>query len=114
MDFWGGLDQLLATQDLIIERPKGSRHPRYNDAVYPLDYGHLQGTTSNDGCEIDVWRGSLKGVGLVGVICTADLKKKDAELKLLVDCTDAEMQKIEAFHNVGMVGLLIKRPMPDK
>ena len=45
--------ELLASQALMIDRPKGSIHPRYEDMIYPFDYGYLADTTSGDGIGID-------------------------------------------------------------
>ncbi len=60
--FWQSMTQLLITNSLIIDRPKGTTHPRYPDLIYPLDYGYLENTTSSDGGGIDVWLGSLNTV----------------------------------------------------
>ena len=37
-DFWLALDKLVSESKIIIDRPKGSRHPKYPDCVYPFDY----------------------------------------------------------------------------
>ena len=37
-----------------IDRPLGFRHPKYN-TVYPVNYGFVPGTKSDDGEEIDVY-----------------------------------------------------------
>lgn len=111
--FWDHLDQLLASSRLVIDRPKGTAHPRYPDFVYPYDYGYLEGTSGGDGNEIDVWAGSLPERQIVGVICTVDALKRDAEIKLLVGCTPEEMRGILAAHNEKMkmqAGMLIERP----
>ncbi len=34
-DFWLALDRLVAASEIIIDRPKGSAHPRYPDFIYP-------------------------------------------------------------------------------
>ncbi|HVO42444.1 MAG TPA: hypothetical protein VMT34_07465, partial [Aggregatilineales bacterium] len=86
-DFWMFLEHLIVTNTLVIDRPRGTPHPRYPDHIYPLDYGYLTDTASADGQGIDVWRGSGEPT-LVGVICTVDLSKRDAEIKLLVGCTE--------------------------
>lgn len=109
--FWQHFDTLLATCQMVIDRPAGSVHPRYPDFVYPYDYGYLEGTSASDGNGIDVWAGSLPERRLVGVICTVDVVKRDTEVKLLVGCTPHEMQRILAEHNSTMQGgLLIERP----
>ena len=47
--FWALLDEWVARYPLVIDRPRGSGHPRYPDWIYPLDYGYLQGTLAGDG-----------------------------------------------------------------
>ena len=43
--FWQHLDEMVAGSELVIDRPRGSRHPRVHDTIYPLDYGYLAGTS---------------------------------------------------------------------
>ncbi len=109
--FWQMLDEMAAQHEIVIDRPKGSRHPRYEHIVYRVDYGYLQGTKAMDGGGIDVWMGSLPQKRVDAVICTVDRLKGDAEVKLLIGCTKEEMQYIERFHNESdyMKGLLIER-----
>ena len=108
--FWQQLDALLATETLVIDRPKGARHPRYPEMIYPYDYGYLEGTTATDGAGIDCWIGSLPGRPLDAVICAVDLHKRDIEIKLLLGCTPAEECEILAVHNSGMQSaVLIER-----
>ena len=97
--FWAYLHQLVLTSELIIDRPKGSQHPRYPQVVYPVDYCYLAGTTAGDGVGIDVWRGTLSQAELQGVVMTVDLTKRDAEIKILIGCTPDEISQIETFHN---------------
>lgn len=113
--FWQMLDQLVVGAELVIDRPKGSQHPVWVDVTYPLDYGYLAGTTSADGAGIDVWLGSshrsdhLKRI--TGVICTVDALKRDAEIKVLLNCKPDEMQVIRNFHTDETVACkLISRP----
>lgn len=47
-NFWDNLDELLAQSKIVIDRPKGSAHPRYPQIVYELDYGYIDGTKSSD------------------------------------------------------------------
>jgi inorganic pyrophosphatase len=108
--FWQALDDLVQSKTVMIDRPAGSKHPRYPDLVYPLDYGYLDGTQAMDGGGIDVWVGSL-GQGLVtGVVATVALCKRDGELKILIGCFQEEMLIIEAHHNgQSQSGLLVVR-----
>ena len=97
--FWQRLDELLASKNIVIDRPKGSRHPRFSEIVYELDYGYLDGTSSNDGEGVDVWLGSDVERALDAVICTVDLDRGDAEMKLMVGCSEEEKAYIEDFYN---------------
>ena len=99
------MEKLLITNSLIIDRPRGSSHPRYPAVTYPLDYGYLENTASSDGGGIDVWRGSLNTVTneegaqiLTGILCTFDTLKHDAEIKLLIECSVEDIQVIRDFH----------------
>ena len=111
MDFWQALDLLVAEHELVIDRPRGSVHPRYPEFVYPLDYGYLKGTASSDGGGIDVWRGTA-GTGVVGVMTTIDLMKRDSEIKILLGCTEEELEVVNHVHNEKefMKGILTRRP----
>ena len=99
--FWAAAERLVATSEIVIDRPKNSRHPRITDAIYPVAYGYLSGTTAADGEGIDVWVGSAEPKRITGVVCTFDLRKRDAELKLLLGCTPTEEDQIVSFLNMG-------------
>jgi inorganic pyrophosphatase len=108
--FWEEMSQLAVTHAIVIDRPKGKPHPNWNELVYPLDYGYLEGTSASDGSGIDVWLGSLGGRSLTGILCTYDRFKRDAELKLLLGCTPEDVQIILAFHDENMRVLYIPHP----
>jgi len=109
--FWKMLQEIADAHEIVIDRPKGSRHPRFQHIIYPLDYGYLQGTSSMDGSGIDVWRGSKEDGVVSAMICTVDRLKGYSEIKLLIGCTEEEIQLANAFHNESeyMKGLLIRR-----
>ena len=109
--FWLALDRLMAASKIVIDRPKGSAHPRFPDRIYPVDYGYLQNTASMDGDGIDVWRGTAESASITAVICTVDLMKRDSEIKVLIGCTEDETAQIMRWHNDSayMKGLLIQR-----
>lgn len=98
-DFWNYIDRLVAESRPVIDRPRGASHPRFPDLTYPLDYGYLEGTTTVDGGGIDIWSGSMPCQQANAVVLTVDLLKRDAELKILLGCTEEEMQTILRFHN---------------
>ena len=109
--FWEAVDTLVNESKVVIDRPKGTCHPRFPSIVYPVDYGYLENTTSPDGNGIDVWRGTSLSGNVDSIICTVDLMKKDSEIKLLIGCTPEEKNKILTFHNESeyMKGILIER-----
>jgi len=113
--FWEMLDKLISEQGIWIDRPKGSRHPVHTDYIYPLDYGYLQNTVSSDGAGIDVWVGSSDTGTASAVITSVDMWKKDSEIKILVSCTEEEIEKIYQAHNStsGMKGLLNVRSITN-
>lgn len=109
--FWKALDILVSSNKLVVDRPKGTHHPRYPEMVYPVDYGYLENTTSMDGHGIDVWQGTGPTGKIEAVIITIDLIKKDSEIKILIGCTQTEKEIIMDFHtrDENMKGLLLER-----
>jgi inorganic pyrophosphatase len=95
--FFDELDQLHAMSRVIIDRPAGSTHPRFPAVRYPIDYGYLEGTTGGDGEGVDVFVGSALGAGVVAAAVTVDLARRDAEVKILADCSSVEVDTIAEF-----------------
>lgn len=111
IEFWNTLEILLQQSEIIIDRPKGSVHPKYPDFIYEVDYGYLKGTSSMDGGGIDVWVGSDVGQKVDAIMCIVDLTKKDSEIKILIGCTEKEKQTVYHTHNnsQNMKGILVRR-----
>ena len=108
-DFWTAIDKLIADSKIVIDRPKGTSHPKYPDFIYHLDYGYLENTSSSDGSGIDVWLGSGERKA-DAVMCIIDLTKKDSEIKLLIGCTQQEKEIVYTTHNTPfMKGIMIQR-----
>jgi inorganic pyrophosphatase len=109
--FWEYLDTIIQSAELIIDRPRGTPHPRYPLRIYPLDYGYLAGTSGGDAQGVDVWRGSLAEGQLDAVVCTVDILKRDVEVKLLIGCTAEEKATVRSFHDDGecMAAMLVER-----
>ena len=109
--FWQMLDELIASSKIVIDRPKASRHPRYPHIVYPLDYGYLDNTSSMDGEGIDLWQGSCPERKLTAIFVTVDMMKRDCEIKLMLGCTEEEIDLVDHFFNdyAAMKALLIRR-----
>jgi coenzyme F420-0:L-glutamate ligase/coenzyme F420-1:gamma-L-glutamate ligase len=111
--FWQYVDRLVSNHSVVVDRPKGSRHPRYPEVMYPLDYGYLEDTTSMDGGGIDVWIGS-QGIRPPGAVAlTIDLKKKDLEIKLILGCSPEETQTILQFSNDANARAMLIEREPD-
>lgn len=113
--FWQALDSLLASGRIVIDRPKGSAHPRFPEMVYPLDYGYLEGTRSMDGEGVDLWVGTQDPSDLDAVLCVVDLPKGETEIKLLCGCTEEEKQIVYRFQNQPphLLALLVRRGDPS-
>ncbi|MDR1392209.1 MAG: inorganic pyrophosphatase [Clostridiales bacterium] len=93
--FWENIQKLIDESKIVIDRPKGSKHPKFPKTyVYPLDYGYLTKTTSMDDDGIDCFCGSLTNKIVVGILCTIDIMKKDSEIKILIDCTKNEINTV--------------------
>ena len=112
LQFWRTLDDLISTSEIIIDRPKGSAHPRFPDLFYPLDYGYLHGTTAGDGDGIDVWIGNAEEQCVTAIACTVDGYKRDAEIKILLGCTEDDQAAISYFLNAvaGLPCIILVRP----
>ena len=110
IEFWNALDNLVANSEIIIDRPKGTAHPKYPNFIYKVDYGYLKDTSSMDGAGIDVWVGSGEKK-IDAIMCIVDLIKKDSEIKILLGCTEEEKTIIYETHNETqfMKGVLIRR-----
>ena len=110
-EFWDAIDELVNSSEIVIDRPKGSVHPRYPDFLYKVDYGYLKNTASMDGGGIDVWIGTDKERKIDAVICIVDLMKRDSEIKILIGCTEEEKDIIDQAHNETqyMKGMMIRR-----
>ena len=109
--FWKYMQRLVDESDIVIDRPKGSRHPKFPETIYITDYGYLKNTSSADGMDIDVYVGSRKNHEVCAVAITVDFVKRDSEIKILIGCTDGEIEKIQK--QLGgyetAVGLVIKK-----
>lgn len=108
--FWETLDSLVNNSEIVIDRPKGTAHPKYPDFIYKVDYGYLKNTSSMDGAGIDVWVGT-GNKRIDAIMCTVDLMKRDSEIKILIGCTEEEKQLIYQTHNESqyMKGIMIRR-----
>ncbi len=97
--FWQKLDTLVLSGEVIIDRKKNSAHPAYPNLVYPVDYGYINDTRSQDGEGVDCFVGSGKKEEAQAVIVAVDILKKDIEIKIILGCTSSEEEAILRFMN---------------
>lgn len=55
--YLGGFMNRIIGQKIkvIIDRPLGSRHPKYQTLIYPVNYGYVEGIIAPDGEEQDCY-----------------------------------------------------------
>ncbi|WP_034383573.1 inorganic diphosphatase [Deinococcus sp. YIM 77859] len=74
------------TVRVMVDRPLGSRHPRWPDLVYPVNYGELPGTRGGDGQPLDAyllgWDVPVREAE--GVVTAVLVRQDDVEDKLVV------------------------------
>jgi inorganic pyrophosphatase len=108
--FFESLEKVIRENGVTIDRPKGSAHPRFLDLIYPIDYGYVNETRSQDGQGIDIFSGDGESLGIVGIICSFDGMKKDSEVKILYNCTEENIQTaIKMMNNRLMCGIFVRR-----
>ncbi len=71
---------------VTVDRPLGSAHPKYEDMVYPINYGYIENVFALDGEEQDVY---ILGVDIPipvfrGVIIAIIHRNDDVEEKWVV------------------------------
>ena len=97
--FWQKLDSLYLASNVVITKEIGSTHANYINLVYPVRYGYLADTLSQDQQGVSIYKGSLNSHQVEAVLVAVDILKKDIEVKLLVGCTEEETRKILRFVN---------------
>jgi inorganic pyrophosphatase len=67
-------------------------------------------TTASDVGGIDAWLGSADTQKLTGILCAFDTLKRDAEIKLLLGCSEKDVETIIEFHDTTMKILYVPNP----
>ena len=109
--FWEYLEKVVEENEIIIDRPKGTKHPKYENLIYVVDYGYIKNTSSMDNSGIDIFVGTDNNNKIDSIICIIDLVKKDSEIKILKGCTEIEKMDIYRLLNNSeyMKAILVKR-----
>ncbi|MDR2779424.1 MAG: inorganic diphosphatase [Puniceicoccales bacterium] len=85
-------------------------HQRFPELIYPIDYGFINNTQSQDGEGIDVFIGDGDSIDVVGIVCSVDTHKKDCKVKVLYNCTEENIRTaLKMMNNGPMRGILIRR-----
>jgi len=94
-------DFLNTIVDVIIDRPLGSKHPKYN-YIYPVNYGYIPNTISGDGEELDAYiLGVTKAVEKFRGKCVAIIHRlDDDDDKLIVVPKDLEAISDEEIYKL--------------
>ena len=91
--------------EVIVDRPRGTQHPKWPNLIYPIDYGYLPGTIGGDGDPIDVYllepySHDLEGKAtVVGIIDRYD----DDEFKLVASIIQLHTSVVDIFEAVEFV-----------
>lgn len=109
--FWQKLDTLFLSSSFELKQAAGSKHPKYANLIYPVNYGTLKDTLSPDQLGIAMFKGSISSHQVNAVLVAADILNKDVEVKFLVGCSAEEEENILRFVNQTdyQKALLIRR-----
>jgi inorganic pyrophosphatase len=91
------------TVTVVVDRPLGSRHPKYEDIVYPVNYGYIPGIMAPDGEEQDAY---ILGVSqpvaaFQGRVIAIIHRFDDVEQKWVVAPEDVSFTKEEIMARVA-------------
>ncbi len=80
-----------------IDRPLGSRHPQFDDLIYPVNYGYVPNTTAGDGEPVDAYiLGVAEPFSEFEGECIAIIhRKNDNEDKLVLAPTGTKLSSEE-------------------
>lgn len=97
--FWQKVDTLYLSSGFRQTRKKGDVHPVFKNLIYPTDYGHVIDTKSISGEGVSVYAGSKSRSTITALVVAADILAKELDVKVLVGCTDEEVDEILRFLN---------------
>jgi len=90
--------------EVTIDRPLGSIHPKWQDFIYPINYGYIEGTLAPDGKELDVYilKSDQPLEKFTGKVAAIIHRLNDDDDKLIVipeneNITNEEIEKLTDF-----------------
>ena len=97
--FWQKLDTLYLSSGYQITRKKGEGHPRFQNLIYPVDYGYINDTKSFGKDGVSIYAGSGNRYEISALVVAADILIKELDVKVLVGCTEEEVDQGLRFLN---------------
>lgn len=101
--------------NVIIDRPLGSRHPKYG-FTYEVNYGYIPNTKSTDGEELDAYvLGVDKPLAETKGICIAVIRRTDDDDDKLIissdgkDFSDTEIEKLTEFQEKWFKHVILRK-----
>ena len=75
--------------EITIDRPLGSVHPKFDDIIYPVNYGYIERIKAGDGDDVDVYvLGSDKPIDKIRAKIIAIVHRTDDNEDKLVAAID--------------------------
>ncbi len=109
------IDYIGQIVTVSIDRPKGSRHPKYPEQIYLINYGFVPNTLSGDGEELDAY---ILGVeepleNFVGECIAVIRRTTDQDDKLIVvprgvTLSDEEIKTATWFQERHFEGTILR------
>ncbi len=96
--FWQKVDALYLSGDFKLLYAKGSRHPKYNNLVFPCDYGHVSTFDTDDDAFMRVFR-STHGRQIKAIVVCANLLDREITTNVLVGLNSEEEGEVLSFLN---------------
>ena len=88
--------------EVTVDRKLGTHHPKYNDMIYPINYGYIEGTISGDNEELDAYvidentpKDKVKGV-CIGILQRID----DMDDKLIILVNNNKKYDIDEINKI--------------
>ncbi len=97
--FWQKIDSIYLSSKFNIAYEKGQAHINFPNLIYPVQYGYLSDLVDEKDLGIAVFKGSANTAKVESLIIAADILKKDIEPKIIVSCTEEEVENILHFLN---------------
>lgn len=109
--FWQKLDTLILSSGMQRLASAGEPSPEYPRLVYPCDYVKIGEVSENGGTPLYCFIGSQKERQATALIVQADILERELLVKVLIGCSEEEIEKIIKFINAAefQKAILVRR-----